>query len=319
MAIRLQYFHDLFSRLSLGKRGAISLIGTNGLMLMRQPYDPKIIGRDIRNASTFRQFMSAREGSFSDTASIDGVRRLYVYRHLDNLPLIIMVAEAESEIYAAWYERAIPVGTAMVLLAAGFVGLSLLLDVQLRKRYRAETELKALARTDGLTGLDNRRMLDDTLAREWRRAARSQHALSLLFVDVDLFKRYNDTQGHQAGDDALAAVGRCIAGCLRRPADYAARYGGEEFVVILPDVASEGAAAIAESIRASIQDLDIRHPDSESGQLTASIGVTTCFPAWGGSVQAALKLADEALYRAKASGRNKVVVQDARHSERRRA
>lgn len=319
MAIRLQYFQDLFARLSLGKRGAISLIGTNGLMLMRQPYDPKIIGRDIRNASTFRQFMSAREGSFSDTASIDGVRRLYVYRHLDNLPLIIMVAEAESEIYAAWYERAIPVGTAMVLLAAGFVGLSLLLDVQLRKRYRAETELKALARTDGLTGLDNRRMLDDTLAREWRRAARSQHALSLLFVDVDLFKRYNDTQGHQAGDDALAAVGRCIAGCLRRPADYAARYGGEEFVVILPDVASEGAAAIAESIRASIQDLDIRHPDSESGQLTASIGVTTCFPAWGGSVQAALKLADEALYRAKASGRNKVVVQDARHSERRRA
>ncbi|MXN76265.1 diguanylate cyclase [Burkholderia sp. 4701] len=311
MSIRLEYFQDLFSRLALGERGSMSLIGTNGLMLMRKPFDPKIIGRDISKASTFKRFMTAREGSFADTASIDGVRRLYVFRHLNNLPLIIMVAEAESDIYAAWYDRAIPVGSAMALLALGFVGLSLLLDVQLRKRHRAETELQALARTDGLTGLDNRRMLDVTLAREWRRAARSQHALSLLFVDVDHFKSYNDTQGHQAGDDALAAVARCLAGCLRRPADYAARYGGEEFVVILPDVDSSGAAAIAETIRASIHDLGIRHDASEFGRLTASIGVTTCFPQWDAGVQAALKLADDALYRAKENGRNKVVVQAA--------
>ncbi|MGZ2746248.1 sensor domain-containing diguanylate cyclase [Burkholderia stagnalis] len=311
MSIRLEYFQDLFARLALGERGSMSLIETNGLMLMRKPFDPKIIGRDISKASTFKRFMTAREGSFADTASIDGVRRLYVFRHLDNLPLIIMVAEAESDIYAAWYDRAIPVGSAMALLALGFVGLSLLLDVQLRKRHRAETELQALARTDGLTGLDNRRMLDVTLAREWRRAARSQHALSLLFVDVDHFKRYNDTQGHQAGDDALAAVGRCLAGCLRRPADYVARYGGEEFVVILPDVDSSGASAIAEAIRASIYDLGIRHDASEFGRLTASIGVTTCFPQWDAGVQAALKLADDALYRAKESGRNKVAVQAA--------
>ncbi|RQS67697.1 sensor domain-containing diguanylate cyclase [Burkholderia sp. Bp8963] len=319
MSIRLEYFQDLFARLALGKRGSISLIATDGLMLMRQPYDPKIIGRDISKASTFKRFMTANDGSFSDTASIDGVRRLYVFRHLNNLPLIIMVAEAESDIYAAWYNRAIPVGSAMAALALGFVALSRLLDVQLRKRHRAEAELQALARTDGLTGLDNRRMLDDTLEREWRRAARSQHVLSLLFIDVDHFKRYNDTQGHQAGDDALAAVGRCIAGCLRRPADYAARYGGEEFVVILPDVGPEGAAAIAETIRVSIQDLGIKHAASEFGRLTASIGVTTCYPEWDGGVQAALKLADDALYCAKAGGRNKVVVQAATHLERRRA
>ncbi len=319
MAIKLEYFRDLFARLSLGKQGAISLIETNGLMVMRQPYDPKIVGRDISRASTFRHFMSASEGSFFDTASIDGVRRLYVFRHLDNLPLIIMVAEAESDIYAAWYDRAIPIGSAMALLALGFVGLSLLLDVQLRKRHRAETELQALARTDGLTGLGNRRMLDDTLEREWRRAARSRHALSLLFVDIDHFKAYNDTQGHQAGDDALAAVGRCIAGCLRRPADYAARYGGEEFVVIVPDQTPDGAAAIAETIRASIYGLGIRHATSDYGRMTVSIGVTTCYPEWENGVQAALKLADDALYRAKAGGRNKVVVQAATHRARRRA
>ena len=196
----------------------------------------------------------------------------------------------------------------MVALAIGFVGLSLLLDVQLRKRHRAETELQALARTDGLTGLDNRRMLDVTLAREWRRAARSQHALSLLFIDVDYFKRYNDTQGHQAGDDALAAVGHCIAGCLRRPADYAARYGGEEFVVVLPDVDTDGAASIAETIRTGVLDLGIRHDAGATGRLTVSIGVTTSYPEHDDDMQAALKLADDALYRAKEGGRNRIVV-----------
>ncbi|WAS56998.1 GGDEF domain-containing protein [Burkholderia ambifaria] len=308
ISIRLEYFQNLFSRLSLGDRGSMALINTSGLMLARQPYEPAIVGRNISKASTFRHFMTASEGSFSDTASIDGVRRLYVFRHLENLPLIIMVARSEADTYAAWYDRAIPIGSAMAVLALGFVGLSLLLDVQLRKRHRAETELQALARTDGLTGLDNRRMLDVTLAREWRRAARSQHALSLLFVDVDHFKRYNDTQGHQAGDDALAAVGRCIAGCLRRPADYAARYGGEEFVVVLPNVDTNGAVTIAESIRTGILDLGIRHDTGVSGRLTASIGVTTCYPERDDSIQAALKRADDALYRAKESGRNQVVV-----------
>jgi len=132
--------------------------------------------------------------------------------------------------------------------------------------------------------------------------------VSLLFVDVDHFKRYNDTQGHQAGDDALAAVARCIAGCLHRPADYAARYGGEEFVVVLPNVDTNGAVTIAESIRTGILDLGIRHDTGVSGRLTASIGVTTCYPERDDSIQAALKLADDALYRAKESGRNQVVV-----------
>ncbi|MBH9668846.1 diguanylate cyclase [Burkholderia contaminans] len=311
MSIRLEYFQNLFSRLSLGDRGSIALINTDGRMLAREPYDPKIVGRDISRASTFRRFMTANEGSFADTASIDGVRRLYVFRHLEHLPLIIMVARSEADTYAAWYDRAIPIGSAMVALAIGFVGLSLLLDVQLRKRHRAETELQALARTDGLTGLDNRRMLDVTLAREWRRAARSQHALSLLFIDVDYFKRYNDTQGHQAGDDALAAVGHCIAGCLRRPADYAARYGGEEFVVVLPDVDTDGAVSIAETIRTGILDLGIRHDAGASGRLTVSIGVTTSYPEHDDDMQGALKLADDALYCAKEGGRNRIVVHPA--------
>ena len=117
---------------------------------------------------------------------------------------------------------------------------------------RAESELVMLARTDGLTGANNRRSFGEVLDLEWRRARRARSVFSLLFVDVDRFKAFNDTYGHQAGDDALAAVARSIGDNIRRPADTAARYGGEEFVVILPDTPATGATEIAERIRAAI-------------------------------------------------------------------
>nr|WP_244323297.1 sensor domain-containing diguanylate cyclase [Paraburkholderia dipogonis] len=306
MAIDLEYFHDLFGGLSLGPHGAISLIAANGLMIMRQPYDPKVVGRDISRASTFRQFKAASEGSFSDTASIDGVRRLYYFKNFPHLPLIIMVAEAEPDIYAAWHRRALMMGSLMGAFALGFVALSFVLGTQLQRRLRAESELQLLARTDSLTGLHNRRTLGEILDHEWRRAQRMRSVFSLLFVDIDRFKAYNDTYGHQAGDDALAAVARCIGENIRRPADTAARYGGEEFIVVLPDTSESGASLIAEKIRAAISGLAIEHAGSEYGRVTASIGSASWTPNQDTDVTTVIKAADEALYNAKASGRNKV-------------
>jgi hypothetical protein len=212
MAINLQYFHELFAGLSLGSGGAISLIARNGAMVVRQPFDPKIIERDTSKASTFRRFGTAAEGSFFDTSSIDGVQRFYYFRNFPHLPLIIMVAQAEPDIYAAWRRRALTIGTLMGAFGVSFIALSFLLATQLRRRMRAEAELELLARTDSLTGLHNRRTLGEVLDREWRRARRTRSALSLLFVDIDRFKAYNDTYGHQAGDETLAAVARCIGG-----------------------------------------------------------------------------------------------------------
>ncbi|MET3823282.1 diguanylate cyclase (GGDEF)-like protein [Burkholderia sp. PvR073] len=306
IAVNLEYFHNLFAGLSLGQHGSISLIGSDGVMVMRQPYDARTIGRDISQAATFKQFQTAPEGVFSETSSLDGVRRLYYFRHLPKLPLVIMVAEAEQDIYAAWRHRAATIGGLVGTFGAAFIAVSIMLGTQLRRRMRAESELVLLARTDGLTGLNNRRSFGEVLDREWRRARRARSVFSLLFVDVDRFKAYNDTYGHQAGDDALAAVARCIGENIRRPADTAARYGGEEFVVLLPDTPETGAAQIAERIRAAIDELALEHAGSEHGHVTASIGLASWTPEEDEEAGSVIKAADEALYYAKATGRNKV-------------
>jgi diguanylate cyclase (GGDEF)-like protein len=308
VAVELDYFRRLFGALSLGPHGSVALIARDGSMIMRQPYDPKVIGRNIRNASTFEHFLSQSEGDFSDTSTLDGIRRLYYFKNFPHLPFIIMVAEAHSDIYAEWRRRALVIGVLMTASTLGFVSLAFALGAQLRRRMRAESELLLLARTDGLTGLNNRRTLGEILDQEWRRASRSSSVFSLLFVDIDRFKAYNDTYGHQAGDDALAAVAKCISDNIRRSTDTAARYGGEEFVVVLPDTTPEGAALLAEKIRAAISDLAIEHASSEYGRVTASIGAAAWTSENDGDVTAVIRAADEALYKAKATGRNKVAL-----------
>jgi diguanylate cyclase (GGDEF)-like protein len=306
LVISLEYFRNLFGVLSLGPQGSVSLIGRDGVMIMRQPYDARVIGRNIREAQTFKRFISAPEGSFSETASIDGVRRLYWFKNFPGLPLIIMVAAAENDVYAAWRMRALTIGSLMFVFSAAFVALSFNLSAQLRRRTRAESELRLLARTDTLTGLNNRRTLDEALGKEWSEAKRSGTVFSLLFVDLDRFKTYNDTYGHQAGDAALAAAARCIVQSIRRPQDSAARYGGEEFVVLLPDTPATGARVVAERIRAAITALDMKHACSEHGRLTASIGVASWTPGRDDDVTVVISAADAALYSAKADGRNRV-------------
>jgi len=172
---------------------------------------------------------------------------------------------------------------------------------------QARDQLTRLATTDGLTGLANRRHFDETLAKEYARLARTDDKLSVILLDVDHFKPYNDFYGHQAGDDTLRAVAAVIQQAMLRPADFAARYGGEEFACILPDTDAEGALAIAEGIRNEIHALRIEHAKSTAnGHVTVSIGAATrrCVP--GGSPLILVGEADRQLYRAKMGGRNRV-------------
>lgn len=185
-------------------------------------------------------------------------------------------------------------------------------DITERKRAEealAESHrlLESLSRTDGLTGIANRRHFDEVLAREQTRHARSGAELSLIMLDIDHFKAFNDCYGHVRGDHCLQQIAQTMAACANRPADLAARYGGEEFVCILPETDSCGAVAIAEKIRREIIALAIPHQESKvADYVTASLGVATVQCAADGSPVDLIALADEQLYLAKSAGRNQV-------------
>lgn len=177
----------------------------------------------------------------------------------------------------------------------------------------ANRELSQLANTDPLTGLANRRRLDQALRQEWRRAARAQSPLSAVMIDIDHFKNFNDTYGHPMGDRCLFVIGQLTAGKVCRPGDVAARYGGEEFLLLLPDTDLDGARKLAESLRLDIEQFGRwrDHGFENEVRVTASLGVASVIPSPRGmadeDMAALFSHADEALYRAKAQGRNRVV------------
>ena len=167
--------------------------------------------------------------------------------------------------------------------------------------------LETLAFLDGLTGIANRRQFDQQLENEWRRMMRRNAPLSLLMIDIDHFKRFNDRYGHGAGDDCLRLVAFTIGDRIKRPGDLAARYGGEEFAVILPDTDEKGACALAEAMRLAVESLKLSHEASPvADHVTISVGVTTDVPHRHGNLQDFVDAADHALYRAKSSGRNQI-------------
>jgi diguanylate cyclase (GGDEF)-like protein len=168
-------------------------------------------------------------------------------------------------------------------------------------------QLRLLATTDGLTGLVNRRAFDTALENEVSRARRNNSPLGLLMIDVDRFKSYNDIYGHQAGDEVLKLVARCLKESLRRPGDVAARYGGEEFVVILPDTDEDGAFFIADGFRENLFALGLTHKGGDKGVVTVSVGLS-CFTERDAGMNSTelIRRADEALYSAKAAGRDRV-------------
>lgn len=184
----------------------------------------------------------------------------------------------------------------------------------------AHAELTRLATTDGLTGIANRRRFDEAILREWRRAAREEVPLSLLLLDVDQFKPYNDRYGHQAGDGCLKAIAKAVDICVRRPADLVARYGGEEFAVLLPGTNATDAAILAERVRSAVADLQLPHEGNPAHDrmVTASIGVVTIIPPKSSTlpesdanIRELVVAADQALYLAKRQGRNRVAISGA--------
>ncbi len=178
---------------------------------------------------------------------------------------------------------------------------------QINTLKRIEQELRAQSGQDWLTGLTNRRRFDETFQKEWARARREETSLAILMIDIDHFKLFNDTYGHQAGDECLKLVASAIGGTIHRPGDLPARYGGEEFVVALPNTDAKGAAQVGEAMRAKVEGLKIPHAASKTAaHVTLSVGAAAVVPSQDAESPSLIAAADQALYRAKHEGRNRV-------------
>jgi diguanylate cyclase (GGDEF)-like protein len=242
---------------------------------------------------------------------------LAVYRELGLAP-----ASADIDVSGLIYQAPRPTDLRWLLwvLAAGALTLAVVVWIarrfyrinwqlrqQLEENQRLQDELRALTITDSVTGLHNRRHFDVVCGMEWERARRDHRPLTVLFIDIDYFKPFNDCYGHRAGDDCLALVGKAIRQSLQRPADLAARYGGDEFVVLLPVTDTNGALDVAQRVLEAIAALDIPHGSSPFGRVTLSIGAAQVVPGPSNTSRELLERADRALYAAKQAGRNTVI------------
>ena len=306
LAIRIEYFQRLLDKISTGESGSVFIVLDDGTLLARKPFVERDIGTSVARSNMFRRMAENEQGSYVAASLVDGVTHIFTYARVPGTPMIVVVAPAVRDVLAEWRRRSLIAGGLTLAFGGVFIVLSWLLAFTLQDKVRAQAELVRLAATDPLTGLSNRRVLDTRLDEEWRRARRNGSPMSVLFVDVDHFKLFNDTYGHAAGDEVLTAVSECIESAVRRPVDLVARYGGEEFAVVLPDTSEAGASLVAEKIRRNVQAMHLDHGRSDHGTVTVSVGCATCLPSRGGSALDLMAAADQQLYAAKSAGRNQV-------------
>ena len=299
-SIRFSYFHDLFGRLNLGPDDTITVLRSDRTIMMRRPFDLDVIGKNLADRASWNP-AKMNDGSFTGVGPVDSMPPLWV-RHDGSGPLSVVVGKPLHVILSLWRTEATRIAAIVAALIVFVLGVTLFLAREISRRAEAEDKLEELATTDALTGLTNRRKFDATIDAEWRRATRQQVPVALLLIDADHFKVYNDSFGHQAGDEVLIGIAICISDSVRRAADCAARYGGEEFTVLLPALSAAEALVVAETIRLKVQHW--------SDHTTVSIGVASMTPDVSRGWSELVGAADKALYAAKAGGRNRCVVAD---------
>jgi diguanylate cyclase (GGDEF)-like protein len=301
-SIRFSYFHELFERLKLDSDDSITVLRRDRTIIMRKPFDLDFIGKNLATITNWNANNLKPGGSFAGQGPIDQVPRLYVRRDSSG-PLFVVVGKPLEAVFSIWHKEALRIAAIMVFLILFMLGIALFLAREIGRRATAEAKLEELAITDALTGLRNRRKFDDEIDTEWRRAVRQKTPLAVLMIDADHFKVFNDTHGHQAGDQVLVGIAICISDSVHRAGDCAARYGGEEFAVLLPGCGPADAFRVAETIRQKV----MRWSEG-SDMVTISIGVASLTPSANMHWSLLVEAADKALYAAKASGRNQSVL-----------
>ena len=282
-SIRFSYFHDLFARMSLNPGDTITVLRRDRTIIMRTPFDLDVIGKNLADRPSWSASNLPSNGSYAGAGPVDTTPRLYVRRSGPG-PLYTVVGKPLDAIFSLWRTEVMRIAAIMTVLVVFVLSTTLFLAREIGRRAQAEDKLEELATTDALTGLKNRRKF-------------------VLMIDADHFKAYNDTYGHQAGDQVLIGIAICVSDSIRRAGDCCARYGGEEFAVLLPGLSAIEALGVAETIRLKVQ----QWSDGPT-VTTVSLGVAAIAPVaeqhWSYLVEAA----DKALYAAKANGRNQTVL-----------
>lgn len=311
--IKMSYFDKHFASFGIGNDGVIFLAKVDGSVLARRPFAEQNIGVNLAKGQIFTNYLPyASSGVAMVPSVVDGIMRLYGYRTLENYNVIVAAGISRNTILAEWQRTARNTYGIIFALVVVNTLFGVMLVVQLRHGVRIEADLRdtqsvleELALKDSLTGLANRRLFEKNLALEFLRGQRGASPLSLIMLDIDFFKSYNDHYGHVAGDACIVAVANVVKQCLRRPGDLGVRYGGEEIAILLPDTDRDGALKMAETIRSAIYNQRLPHVGNPEQVVTVSMGCHTEVPGAGVSVKAFVENADSALYLAKRTGRNR--------------
>lgn len=313
--IDASYFADFYATFSGSSDGHAALMTTDGLVLSRYPYVEKVIGTKIPESPITRALWRGEtSGSLTQLSPVTGAERLQAFSAVAGRPMFVVFTLPMEAILAPWHAELLTRLPIVLCLIAIVIVIGLRLARQAERRQEIEAGLVELSRTDALTGLLNRRDFNETLPLAWAQCRDSGVPLSLLMIDVDCFKLFNDTYGHQTGDTCLQLVSLAVQNCVSPENHRVIRYGGEEIAVVLPDVPVVRAVAIADSICKAVVHLAIQHATSTvTGVVTVSIGAAT--EDWTTAVRHGpgdlVDDADRALYRAKIGGRNKVVINQA--------
>jgi diguanylate cyclase (GGDEF)-like protein len=317
--VTVDYFLQFYHSIDIGKRGEILLGTQDGILLALRPMVGEAIGKNIRNSNIVSKHVGRNKHGVAILLAEDGVKRLYSYKRLDKYPLFVTASLSYDDILSGWRTETLvqSIGVLVLVVMLAWLGKRLVDQIKLRAQARQKLlaareklvqmnlTLKKMALEDSLTGVANRRQFDVTLANEFTRARREHQWLALVMIDVDHFKKYNDSYGHPAGDLCLQNIGKVIK--MNRSGDLSARYGGEEFAILLPNTDLAGAISVGQKLCQDVRDLNMPHNRNPVGIVTVSVGVHACIPEHDQpNLLDLVSAADQALYMAKAHGRNQV-------------
>ncbi|WP_170826935.1 sensor domain-containing diguanylate cyclase [Magnetovibrio blakemorei] len=304
--LKLRHFDHIYGSLELPPGGTVTIIRSDGWGVYRYPMAESFFKKSIQDHAGFRKMMGQRAGYLKTTKSpYDSTLRVAGFYASDKYPLLSIVTVTHDSILINWLQSAIQIS---IMVGVGVLFIIALAFFSYRQLGHLNYALE-LSSHDSLTKLRNRRAFDDRIGEEWRRAIRGAYPVSLLFVDVDFFKLYNDEYGHRTGDKCLIKIAQAMEKDFVRAGEFVARYGGEEFVVLLPNTDLSGAEKSAMHLLKAVQGLQIEHKQSSvSAYVTVSIGIASLVPVQNMNKDDLVEMADSALYAAKHAGRNQCAV-----------